>query len=188
MHPYDDIGDALSSLRGSTSSYWICPPWLPSNPHCPPLQGQETPTPEGRALMCAYKLCRVEFKYWGMQSKIEKFIHDVGECHHSPLQQNMYFDMFWLCLLSWFYFTAATKHLILIFSSCWIFSIRRTAFIYEWKFNFEFESIWNNFYLNCDRLCWKFLLYMYLLMLILNLQSVNVDGNSSLTIFIFCSC
>ncbi|XP_023216410.1 protein retinal degeneration B-like isoform X2 [Centruroides sculpturatus] len=28
--------------------------------------------------MCAYKLCRVEFKYWGMQSKIEKFIHDIA--------------------------------------------------------------------------------------------------------------
>lgn len=27
-------------------------------------------------IMCAYKLCRVEFKYWGMQTKIEKFIHD----------------------------------------------------------------------------------------------------------------
>lgn len=30
-------------------------------------------------IMCAYKLCKVEFRYWGMQSKIEKFIHDVGE-------------------------------------------------------------------------------------------------------------
>ncbi|XP_064461362.1 protein retinal degeneration B-like isoform X2 [Ornithodoros turicata] len=30
------------------------------------------------AIMCAYKLCRVEFRYWGMQSKIEKFIHDVA--------------------------------------------------------------------------------------------------------------
>ncbi|GAB6028613.1 hypothetical protein CHUAL_004450 [Chamberlinius hualienensis] len=29
-------------------------------------------------IMCAYKLCRVEFKYWGMQSKIEKFIHDMA--------------------------------------------------------------------------------------------------------------
>ena len=29
-------------------------------------------------VMCAYKLCAVEFKYWGMQSKIEKFIHDIG--------------------------------------------------------------------------------------------------------------
>uniref|UniRef100_A0A8C0FYV9 Phosphatidylinositol transfer protein N-terminal domain-containing protein n=1 Tax=Chelonoidis abingdonii TaxID=106734 RepID=A0A8C0FYV9_CHEAB len=28
-------------------------------------------------LMCAYKLCKVEFRYWGMQSKIEQFIHDV---------------------------------------------------------------------------------------------------------------
>ena len=29
--------------------------------------------------MCAYKLCRVEFKYWGMQAKIERFIHDIGQ-------------------------------------------------------------------------------------------------------------
>lgn len=31
-------------------------------------------------VMCAYKLCKVEFRYWGMQSKIERFIHDVGKC------------------------------------------------------------------------------------------------------------
>ncbi|XP_037121625.1 membrane-associated phosphatidylinositol transfer protein 2-like isoform X2 [Syngnathus acus] len=31
-----------------------------------------------RSVMCAYKLCKVEFRYWGMQSKIERFIHDVG--------------------------------------------------------------------------------------------------------------
>lgn len=30
-------------------------------------------------IMCAYKLCKVEFRYWGMQSKIERFIHDVGK-------------------------------------------------------------------------------------------------------------
>lgn len=40
-------------------------------------------------IMCAYKLCKVEFRYWGMQSKIERFIHDTGEvclpaCLHSP--------------------------------------------------------------------------------------------------------
>ncbi|KAL4223794.1 Membrane-associated phosphatidylinositol transfer protein 2 [Mactra antiquata] len=29
-------------------------------------------------IMTAYKLCRVEFKYWGMQNKIERFIHDIG--------------------------------------------------------------------------------------------------------------
>lgn len=34
-------------------------------------------------IMCAYKLCKVEFRYWGMQSKIERFIHDVGE-HFYP--------------------------------------------------------------------------------------------------------
>ena len=28
--------------------------------------------------MCAYKLCKVEFRYWGMQSKIERFIHDTA--------------------------------------------------------------------------------------------------------------
>ncbi|PVD31481.1 hypothetical protein C0Q70_06893 [Pomacea canaliculata] len=33
---------------------------------------------KGKAVMCAYKLCRVEFKYWGMQNKIERFIHDVA--------------------------------------------------------------------------------------------------------------
>jgi hypothetical protein len=31
-----------------------------------------------KQMMVAYKLCRVEFKYWGMQSKIERFIHDIG--------------------------------------------------------------------------------------------------------------
>lgn len=35
-------------------------------------------------LMCAYKLCKVEFRYWGMQAKIEQFIHDVGEHPAAP--------------------------------------------------------------------------------------------------------
>ncbi|KAM9801247.1 membrane-associated phosphatidylinositol transfer protein 2 [Neosynchiropus ocellatus] len=35
-------------------------------------------TPGQSEVMCAYKLCKVEFRYWGMQSKIEAFIHDVG--------------------------------------------------------------------------------------------------------------
>ncbi|XP_067290044.1 membrane-associated phosphatidylinositol transfer protein 2 isoform X5 [Pseudorasbora parva] len=34
--------------------------------------------PGNMPVMCAYKLCKVEFRYWGMQSKIERFIHDVG--------------------------------------------------------------------------------------------------------------
>jgi len=40
--------------------------------------GQPMPTPSGKAIMCAYKLCKVEFRYWGMQSKIERFIHDMA--------------------------------------------------------------------------------------------------------------
>ncbi|CAG2110544.1 unnamed protein product [Medioppia subpectinata] len=31
---------------------------------------------KNKCIMCAYKLVRVEFKYWGMQTKIEKFIHE----------------------------------------------------------------------------------------------------------------
>ncbi|KAH8038409.1 hypothetical protein HPB51_001523 [Rhipicephalus microplus] len=40
--------------------------------------GTPAPPPGDGIIMCAYKLCRVEFRYWGMQSKIEKFIHDVA--------------------------------------------------------------------------------------------------------------
>eukprot|EP00123_Amoebidium_parasiticum_P000762 comp11663_c0_seq1/m.6180 comp11663_c0_seq1/g.6180 ORF comp11663_c0_seq1/g.6180 comp11663_c0_seq1/m.6180 type:complete len:1057 (-) comp11663_c0_seq1:305-3475(-) len=29
-------------------------------------------------VICAYKICKVEFKYWGLQAKIENFICDVG--------------------------------------------------------------------------------------------------------------
>ena len=50
--------------------------------HCLELlfsfEGQPMPTPSGMAIMCAYKLCKVEFRYWGMQSKIERFIHDMA--------------------------------------------------------------------------------------------------------------
>ena len=33
---------------------------------------------EGRPIMCAYKLCRVEFKYWGLQQRVERWIHDLA--------------------------------------------------------------------------------------------------------------
>ncbi|CAL8076921.1 unnamed protein product [Calicophoron daubneyi] len=35
-------------------------------------------SPLPKRIMCAYKLCRVEFKYWGMQKRIEQFIHDYA--------------------------------------------------------------------------------------------------------------
>lgn len=38
--------------------------------------------------MCAYKLCRVEFRYWGMQTKLEKFIHDTGN-NSLSIQRNI---------------------------------------------------------------------------------------------------
>lgn len=42
------------------------------------VKGKTQPTEKNLSLMCAYKLCRVEFRYWGMQTKLEKFIHDIG--------------------------------------------------------------------------------------------------------------
>ena len=39
---------------------------------------QYTGKPCSSSVMCAYKLCRVEFRYWGMQTKIEWFIHNVA--------------------------------------------------------------------------------------------------------------
>ena len=31
-----------------------------------------------KRIMCAYKLCRVEFRYWGMQTRVENFVHEYG--------------------------------------------------------------------------------------------------------------
>ncbi|XP_046450431.1 protein retinal degeneration B-like isoform X2 [Daphnia pulex] len=57
--------------RGPLSDSWIQDYWR----EC---KGQTLPLSNGKAIMCAYKLCRVEFKYWGMQAKIERFIHDIA--------------------------------------------------------------------------------------------------------------
>ncbi|KAM8797851.1 membrane-associated phosphatidylinositol transfer protein 2 isoform 2-T2 [Eudromia elegans] len=54
---------SVKTKRGPLSEDWI--EEYKSNPGKYPI-------------MCAYKLCKVEFRYWGMQSKIERFIHDVG--------------------------------------------------------------------------------------------------------------
>lgn len=32
----------------------------------------------GKTIMCAYKLCKVEFRYWGMQTRVERWIHDLA--------------------------------------------------------------------------------------------------------------
>lgn len=57
--------------RGPLNDGWIEEYWHE-------VQGKPQPTLKNMALMCAYKLCRVEFRYWGMQTKLEKFIHDTA--------------------------------------------------------------------------------------------------------------
>ncbi|MEQ2185090.1 hypothetical protein GOODEAATRI_014684, partial [Goodea atripinnis] len=55
---------SLKTRRGPLSEDWI---------------EEISQNPGQTVVMCAYKLCKVEFRYWGMQSKIERFIHDVGK-------------------------------------------------------------------------------------------------------------
>ncbi|XP_011863209.1 PREDICTED: protein retinal degeneration B isoform X5 [Vollenhovia emeryi] len=57
--------------RGPLEDTWLEDYWAD-------VEGKQQPTPSGKSLMCAYKLCRVEFRYWGMQTKLEKFIQDVA--------------------------------------------------------------------------------------------------------------
>ncbi|KAK4309749.1 hypothetical protein Pmani_018626 [Petrolisthes manimaculis] len=57
--------------RGPLGDNWIQEYW-------DMCKDKKTPLSNGEAIMCAYKLCKVEFRYWGMQTKIEKFIHDVA--------------------------------------------------------------------------------------------------------------
>lgn len=57
--------------RGPLSENWLEEYWAE-------VQGRDQPLPNGKSLMCAYKLCRVEFRYWGMQTKLERFIHDIA--------------------------------------------------------------------------------------------------------------
>lgn len=59
------------SGRGPLSENWVDEYWSE-------VRDKQQPSSSGKAMMCAYKLCRVEFRYWGMQTKIEKFIHDTA--------------------------------------------------------------------------------------------------------------
>ncbi|KAJ1532074.1 hypothetical protein ONE63_000703 [Megalurothrips usitatus] len=71
--PQEDPKQYISqkTARGPLTENWLEEYW----DEC---KSKKMPTPSGKALMCAYKLCRVEFRYWGMQTKLEKFIHDVA--------------------------------------------------------------------------------------------------------------
>lgn len=57
--------------RGPLGESWLEDYWNE-------VKGKTQPTAKNMSLMCAYKLCRVEFRYWGMQTKLEKFIHDTA--------------------------------------------------------------------------------------------------------------
>lgn len=57
--------------RGPLADTWLEEHWAA-------VEGRKQPTADNKSLMCAYKLCRVEFRYWGMQTKLERFIHDTG--------------------------------------------------------------------------------------------------------------
>ncbi|KAG5683657.1 hypothetical protein PVAND_012925 [Polypedilum vanderplanki] len=57
--------------RGPLTDNWVEEYWNE-------VKGKSQPTEKNYALMCAYKLCKVEFRYWGMQTKLEKFIHDTA--------------------------------------------------------------------------------------------------------------
>ncbi|XP_034182349.2 retinal degeneration B isoform X1 [Osmia lignaria lignaria] len=57
--------------RGPLTESWLEEYWAD-------VKGKQQPTASGKSLMCAYKLCRVEFRYWGVQTKLEKFIHDIA--------------------------------------------------------------------------------------------------------------
>ncbi|XP_056630482.1 protein retinal degeneration B isoform X4 [Diorhabda sublineata] len=59
------------SGRGPLSTNWLEEYW-------DSVKGKQQPSTNGKSLMCAYKLCKVEFRYWGMQTKIERFIHDTA--------------------------------------------------------------------------------------------------------------
>ena len=42
--------------------------------------------------MCAYKLVTVKFKWWGMQTKMENFIHKVCEVE-APMCEYYYLNL-----------------------------------------------------------------------------------------------
>ena len=59
------VYNSSSTGRGPLSEDWL-------EEFSADCEGKEQPTASGRSIMCAYKLCKVEFRYWGMQSKIER--------------------------------------------------------------------------------------------------------------------
>lgn len=76
VYEVPEIEDPTLYVSEKTGRGALSPDWIEE--HWSACKGKTQPTSEGKAIMCAYKLCKVEFRYWGMQSKIERFIHDVA--------------------------------------------------------------------------------------------------------------
>ena len=57
--------------RGPLNDGWLKEHWTDCD-------GEKQPTENDGAVMCAYKLFKVEFRYWGLQSRVESMIHDIA--------------------------------------------------------------------------------------------------------------
>jgi len=58
--------------RGPLNDDWVKEYWAD-------CEGKAMPTASGKAIMCAYKLCKVEVRLWGVQAKLERFVCDTGK-------------------------------------------------------------------------------------------------------------
>ncbi|VDM78555.1 unnamed protein product, partial [Strongylus vulgaris] len=79
------IVDVMDFVKDPIASHDYCPEEDPKL-----YRSQKTgrgPLPEnwveefvkaGKPVMCAYKMCKVEFRYWGMQTRAERWIHDLA--------------------------------------------------------------------------------------------------------------
>ncbi|KAK0416265.1 hypothetical protein QR680_012388 [Steinernema hermaphroditum] len=77
------VVDVMDFVKDSVSSHDYCKEedpklYVSKKTNRGPLDDNwvETALAQKRPVMCAYKLCRVEFRYWGMQSRAERWIHD----------------------------------------------------------------------------------------------------------------
>ena len=57
--------------RGPLNEEWI-------KEYSPNSEIKEDENQPGRGIMCAYKLFKVEFRYWGLQGKVESMVHDYA--------------------------------------------------------------------------------------------------------------
>ncbi|XP_026681678.1 protein retinal degeneration B [Diaphorina citri] len=57
--------------RGPLSENWISEYWNA-------VKEDPTVSHDNKSMMCAYKLCKIQLNYWGIQSKVERFIADTA--------------------------------------------------------------------------------------------------------------